>query len=253
MQSVVYCWRRHQISWFIFLFYSCFCFLPSLKHTSGSASDWKLWTVQLIATSILAWTLQDFDSCAGNENSAESHVLQSPPAPCIMHCTGEKFILWHFLQITSHFLLFYLSMWSCFVSLWAGGGIDFLKDGYGSERLMIFWSSKAIFFMACAINMTFDLLQHAGWKNPYTYFNHNINSCAISLRGKKMSFCSFVIENHNKIYGSVNCTESHERFIFIHHASSQRTLRTFPEYDSLMPSKGSTMHSATSWANPHLN
>lgn len=90
-------------------------------------------------------------------------------------------------------------------------------------------------------------------KNPYTYFNHNINSCAISLRGKKMSFCSFVIENHNKIYGSVNCTESHERFIFIHHASSQRTLRTFPEYDSLMPSKGSTMHSATSWANPHLN
>lgn len=107
--------------------------------------------------------------------------------------------------------------------------------------------------MAHAINMTFDLLQHAGEKNPYTYFNHNINSCAISLQGKKMSFSSFVIENHNKIYGSVNCTESHERFIFIHHASSQRTLGTFPEYDSLMPSKGSTVHSATSWANPHLN
>lgn len=90
-------------------------------------------------------------------------------------------------------------------------------------------------------------------KNPYTYFNHNINSCAISLRGKKMSFCSFVIENHNKIYGSVNCTESHERFIFIHHASSQRTLRTYPECDFLKQSKGSTMHSATSRSNPHLN
>lgn len=107
--------------------------------------------------------------------------------------------------------------------------------------------------MGHAINMTFDLLQHAEEKNPYTYFNHNINSCAISLGGKKMSFYSFVIENHNKIYGSVNCTESHERFIFIHHASSQRTLGTFPEYDSLMSSKRSIMHSATSRANPHLN
>lgn len=44
-----------------------------------------------------------------------------------------------------------------------------------------------------------------------------------------MSFCSFVIANHNKIYGPVNCAKSHERFIFIFHHSLQRTLRTLAE------------------------
>lgn len=74
-----------------------------------------------------------------------AYIIISPQALSIMHCAIEKCILWHISQITSHFPLFYLSMWFCFGGLQAGGGIDFLKDSYGSERLMIFWSSNPIF------------------------------------------------------------------------------------------------------------
>lgn len=169
------------------------------------------------------------------------------PPRCIVLGKNSSYLR-HISQITSHFLLSYLS------------AIGLCKSVSRRRRRLLkgplrVWKVNAILIHRCHFYffpwrtlfwplILCDVLRGGG--DPYTYFNNNINSCAISLRGKKMSFCSFVIENHNKIYGSVNCTESHERFIFIHHASSQRTLRTFPKYDSLMPTKGSTMCSATS-------
>lgn len=250
---MAYCWRRHQIKWLVrFCSFFCFCLIP-LKHTSGSASGWKVWTARLIATSILAWTLLVLIP------ALEMKILQSRMYYRLPMSTVHYAVCWWNIHLMTHFtnyisfppfLFIYVILLCKPVSRRRH---RLLKGQLWVWKVNDILILQCHFFMTPAINTTFDLLQHAGEKNPYTYFNHNINSCAISLRGKKMSFCSFVIENHNKIYGSVNCTESHERFIFIHHASSQRTLRTFPEYDSLMPSKGSTMSSATSWANPHLN
>lgn len=147
---MTYCWRRHQIKCLVCLC-SFFVFLPDpsqahkwicmhlierrgqyslLKQGSWHEHYWVL--ISALEMKIL--------------QSRTVYIIISPQALSIMHCAVEKFILWHISQITSHFPLFYLSMWFSFGSLRAGGGTHFLKDSYGSERLMIFWSSNAIFF-----------------------------------------------------------------------------------------------------------